>query len=90
MFFNCQNLVNVEIPKNINSFEGDGITGTSIFYQCNNFKTIKILNDKNMINLGCGVFAESLEKIFVPNNLLDQYKNDKDWKYGYGDMFVGY
>ena len=70
-FLGCTKLAKIDIPKYVRSIASDA------FYDCNALKTIILRHTQVAPFYQLGNLNAT---IYVPNDLVDQYKNDLDWE----------
>lgn len=81
-FNDCVSLTEINLPKIEH-------IGEYCFYTCSNLKTITIGNEDIVCQAAHSAFWNCpLETIYVPNNLVEQYKSDGSWSQ-FADRIVG-
>lgn len=105
-FYSCTNLNDIDLPNcnNVGSyaFQDCGVLftanlpkcvvlGENAFMGCNNMRTLTIGTETDQVCVCCvGSLPDSLTAIFVPEHLVDAYKNDWWWgQYAHKIFAVG-
>ena len=82
-FYQCRNLITVSLPSVTN-------IGIRAFSVCTKLETIILGNTSKVVSAGVNAlyYTNSLKNIYVPDSLLDDYKNDAYWG-GYSARIKG-
>ena len=82
-FQGCSNLTSINLPQGVKSL------GSGVFRGCSNLTSLT-LNSTTMVDIDPNVLTDcdNLTYIYVPNNLVQQYKQNTNWS-EYADKIVG-
>ena len=73
-FSDCRNLRRLDIPSSVRKINGEAFNG------CTSLRTI-ILRHTSVCSLHMAMgYIENLVAIYVPDSLVESYKNDMDWE----------
>ncbi|MFC2652356.1 MAG: leucine-rich repeat domain-containing protein, partial [Capnocytophaga gingivalis] len=73
-FSDCRNLRHLDIPSSVRKINGEAFNG------CTSLRTI-ILRHTSVCSLHMAMgYIENLVAIYVPDSLVESYKNDMDWE----------
>lgn len=80
IFYNCKDLYSVEFKGNVSTI------GTNCFRNCENLQKIILrgnvvakLRDETIIDSYCGAFDPTMAGIYVPSELIEEYKAATNW-----------
>lgn len=82
-FQGCSNLTSINLPQGVKSL------GSGVFWGCSNLTSLT-LNSTTMVDIDPDILTgcDNLTYIYVPNNLVQQYKQNTNWS-EYANKIVG-